>query len=99
MPYKKNRLRLKQERLSALRSQQGKLGNNVKAQKRLAEAEQMRVVAEVHTSGSLGAHHIELLDCGEPVVVWVRMNGKIYRPRTARGFVSLLRRWLWKNNS
>ena len=78
-------------------SERGKYGNKVKRQKRIALGSEMRVVAEVRTSGTLGEHHIELLDCGEPMMVWVRMNGKIYQPRTARGFVSLLGRWLWRN--
>ena len=88
---------MKKERISADCSRRGKYGNAVKAKKRMAEAEPMRVVAEVRTSGSLGEHHIQLLDCGEPLMVWIRMDGTIYRPRTARGFVSLLGRWLWGN--
>lgn len=77
-------------------SERGRYGNAVKAQRRIAKAEKMRVVGKVVTSGSLGDHTIELLDCGESMVVWVRVDGKIKRPRTARGFVSLLGRWIWK---
>jgi len=97
MPYKKNRLQLKRERISADCSRRGKYGNEVKARLRLEQSEEMRVVAEVRTSGSLGNHHIELLDFGEPMMVWIRFDGEIYRPRTARGFISLLGRWMWRN--
>ena len=40
------------------------LGVAARERKRVERAEEMRVVAEVRTSGSLGKHHIELLDCG-----------------------------------
>jgi len=71
-------------------SERGKYGNEVKVRLRMERADEMRVVAEVRTSGSLGDHCIELLDCGEPLRVWVRVDGEIRRPRTARGFVSVL---------
>lgn len=83
-------------RLSESRSKSGKYGNEVKRRLMLDRASEMRVVATVITSGSLGIHLIELLDCGEPMLVWIRFDEKIYRPRTARGFVSLLGRWIWK---
>jgi hypothetical protein len=95
MPYKKNRLRLKRERISADCSRRGKYGNEVKAEKRMAEAEESVVVATVRTSGSLGEHCIELLSCGDPLRVYVRLDGELRRPRTAQGFVRLLGQWLW----
>jgi len=77
-------------------SDRGKYGNEVKRQMMIDRGSEMRVVATVRTSGSLGDHLIELLDCGEPMLVWVRMDDRIYRSRTARGFVSLLGRRMWK---
>lgn len=97
MPYKKNRLQIKRERISADCSRRGKYGNQVKAQKRIAEAESMRVVATVQTSGSLGEHCIELLSYVDPMRVLVRFDGVLRQPRTAQGFVRLLGKWLWKN--
>ena len=71
----------------------------VEARRRIREeqAEEMQVVATVRTSGSLGEHCIELLSCGDPLRVVVRFDGELRRPRTARGFVSLLGRWFWNS--
>jgi len=78
-------------------SERGKYGNEVKRQKLKERADTMRVTSTVKLSGAIGEHAIELLSCDEvPMVCWVRINGEIFRPRTARGFVSLLGRWLWK---
>lgn len=97
MPYKKNRLQLKRERIYADCSRRGKYGNQIKAQKRIAEAEAMRVVATVRTSGSLGEHLIELLAPGEVTrpTVYVRFDGVLRQPRTANGFARLLGKWMW----
>jgi hypothetical protein len=81
-----------------IQRQRSALGVAARQRKRLELAEPMRVVAEVRTSGSLGDHHIELLSGeGTGPTVWVRFDGEIRRPRTARGFVSLLGRWVWKS--
>jgi hypothetical protein len=88
---------MKRERISADCSRRGKYGNAVKAAKRMAQAEEMQVVARIFTQGSLGEHEIELLSCGDPRRVYVRFDGELRRPRTARGFVSLLGRWMWRS--
>ena len=95
MAYKKNRLRLKQERLSELRSKQGTYGNEVKARKRMAEATEMHVVGEIKTFGIFGEHHIEWLAGDSETHGYVKCDDKLSRPLTPRGFVSLLGRWLW----
>ena len=77
-------------------SERGKRGNEVKRQRMREQASKMTVVATVKTDGSLGEHLIELIDGGAPMVVWIRFDGKTYRPRTARGFVSLLGRRIWR---
>lgn len=72
------------------------LGVAARRQKMPAQAEDMLVVATVRTSGSLGEHCVELLSCGDPLRVYVRFDGDLRRPRTARGFVSLLGKWMWR---
>jgi hypothetical protein len=66
--------------------QRSALGVAARERKRLELAEPMRVVAEVRTSGSLGEHVIELL-AGESTgpTVYVRFDGLLRAPRTARG--------------
>lgn len=69
----------------------------VEASRRIHEerAAPMRVVAEVRTSGSLAEHRVTLLDCrGEPLMVWMRADGQVQKPRKVRGFVRLLEKWL-----
>jgi hypothetical protein len=54
------------------------------------------VVGGCKTYGNLGERHIELLDCGDESMVWIRIDGKLYCPRTMRGFASIMNRWCWR---
>lgn len=72
------------------------LGVAARRKIREAQAEKCQIVATVQTSGSLGEHCIELLSCGDPLKVYVRFDGVLRQPRSARGFVRLLGKWVWK---
>lgn len=71
----------------------------VAARRRIREeqAEESVVVAAVQTSGSLGEHCIELLSFADPLRVYVRFDGVLRQPRTAKGFVSILGKWIWRS--
>jgi hypothetical protein len=80
-----------------IQRQRSALGVAARRRQREAEASEAVVVARVFTQGSLGEHEIELLACGDPQRVYVRFDGELRAPRTARGFVSLPGRWLWRS--
>ena len=96
MPYKPNKLRMKREAISKKRSVQGKYGNEVKRRMMRDQASGMEVVGGFTTFGSLGEHTVDLLDCGDPKRVWMRVDGEIRCPRTADGIVRVLGKWLWR---
>ncbi len=54
------------------------------------------VVGGCTTWGSLGKHTIELLDCGDEQMVWIRIDGELHTPRTMRGFLSVMSHWFYK---
>ena len=67
--------------------------------KRLSEASDLKVVGTIKTTGTLGNHFIELIDGGEPNVVWMRINGEIRKPRSANGIKRVLSHWIWRQRT
>lgn len=97
MPYKQNRLRLKQKALSKLRSEQGNRGNEVKRSMMKKRGSDLEVVGWMRTGGNLGDHFIEVLACDDPTHVWIKVDGVLRAPRTCAGVKRIVGEWLWKS--
>ena len=98
MPYKPNRLRLKREAISKKRSEQWKRGNEVKRQKMQQEAVKGHVCGGLHNYGSLGHHHIQILDYGFESHFWLMVDGQLRKPQTDRGFRKILCDWMLRRS-
>ena len=97
MPYKKNKLRLKQERISKECSRRGKYGNEVKRRMMRENASEWTITSTIRTDGVIGEHVIEMLTSpDDPKQMLVRVNGEIRKPYTVNGFGKVLAEYLWK---
>lgn len=89
-----NYLQKRKKALSERNSKRGKLGNEAKRRMMKERGEVSNVVGGFTTFGCMGDHTVELLDCGDEVAVWIRVDGEIRAPRTIRGVRAVLAKWI-----
>ena len=94
MSYKKNRLRIKKERISKKRSELGKLGNEVKRQRMQEQGKDLVCVGGYVSFGRIGNHCIKLYaDPNDCTHYWIKSDGEWRKPRTVEGVRSVASRW------
>ena len=76
-------------------------GVEARRNKRIEKASELEVVGKMVTSGTFGDHVIELMvDNGlDDPVVWMRVDGELRRPRTARGIHKVVSEWIFHKSA
>lgn len=89
-------LNKKRRELSERNSRRGKYGNEVKRRIMHERGNDGIVVGGFETWGNMGEHTIELIDCGDESMLWIRVDGELKMPRTMRGVRAVITKWICK---